>query len=378
MAESTSGLVAILDDGRRVKFSLQKRERDPNYFACFTGPTGKRLQRTTSETSQRLAKDSAAVVIRETYNPVPLKPRPTWEMAVQKLRLHANGAQLRKGTVDQYVFAVRALQDWSKVECPTDVTPEMAERFKVARIEQGLRPRTVAGNLDNLRIVYGHWWKETCRIVNDNPFENVKPPKEDKQPPRVVSDDEFQKFIDWLKARWPEFRLPILLLEVKARIGCRIGELCAAKTGSLAEGRIGFTPESTKGRKERLCRLPETMFEELKALAGKQFVFESFADGLRAVHRRQGHKHSASLVGDFTTEGLKKWIQHQLTMYRKATGATKFKLHNLRGTAMSRARMAGVQIDEASIAFGCNPHTMRQHYLNLDETRISDDVFSRI
>jgi hypothetical protein len=55
-----------------------------------------------------------------------------------------------------------------------------------------------------------------------------------------------------------------------------------------------------------------------------------------------------------------------------------FKLHNFRGTAMSRARTAEVSYDDASIAFGCHPETMRKHYVALDETSISDRVMDRI
>lgn len=67
------------------------------------------------------------------------------------------------------------------------------------------------------------------------------------------------------------------------------------------------------------------------------------------------------------------------TGYLKANpNVKKFKLHNFRGTAMSRARMAGVSYDDAAVAFGCNPQTMRQHYIALDETEISDRVMDKI
>ena len=32
-----------------------------------------------------------------------------------------------------------------------------------------------------------------------------------------------------------------------------------------------------------------------------------------------------------------------------------FKLHNFRGTAMSKARMAGISYDDDAVAFGCHP-----------------------
>lgn len=45
---------------------------------------------------------------------------------------------------------------------------------------------------------------------------------------------------------------------------------------------------------------------------------------------------------------------------------------------MSKARMAGVGFDDAAVAFGCHPETMRKHYVALDETAISDRVMDQI
>ena len=39
--------------------------------------------------------------------------------------------------------------------------------------------------------------------------------------------------------------------------------------------------------------------------------------------------------------------------------------------------MAGVSYDDAAVAFGCNPQTMRQHYIALDEVEISDRVMEK-
>jgi hypothetical protein len=72
-------------------------------------------------------------------------------------------------------------------------------------------------------------------------------------------------------------------------------------------------------------------------------------------------------------------LQDPLVEFRKERpDIARFKLHNFRGTAMSRAKEAGVSYDEASIAFGGHPETMRRHEVKLDETAISDDVMDRI
>lgn len=85
---------------------------------------------------------------------------------------------------------------------------------------------------------------------------------------------------------------------------------------------------------------------------------------------------------DFEPKRLKRWVQNEKDEYLLAhegdPSVRHFKLHNLRGTAMSRAKQAGATYDQALIAFGCHPETMRKHYLQLDETAISDAVFDQI
>ncbi len=89
--------------------------------------------------------------------------------------------------------------------------------------------------------------------------------------------------------------------------------------------------------------------------------------------------HHAATIKRFTPQQLKQWLQDELSLYLRTHPELKrFKLHNLRGTAMSRAVQAGIGYDAASIAFGCHPETMRQHYVNLNETLISDQVMDAI
>lgn len=75
---------------------------------------------------------------------------------------------------------------------------------------------------------------------------------------------------------------------------------------------------------------------------------------------------------------LKGWIEDTFVAYFEDTGARKFTPHKLRGTAMSHARRAKIDVEDASIFFGCNPETMRKHYLDIDETKVSDDVAERM
>ena len=48
------------------------------------------------------------------------------------------------------------------------------------------------------------------------------------------------------------------------------------------------------------------------------------------------------------------------------------------GTRFTQFYATGVEYEQAAVAFGCNPATMRKHYIALDEVAISDRVMDRI
>ena len=123
------------------------------------------------------------------------------------------------------------------------------------------------------------------------------------------------------------------------------------------------------------CRLPPDLLAELQAIAGPRFAWERFSEGLREAHKKKGAFHHAKMVREYTPGRLIRWLQDETKTYFEETKAERFKLHNFRATAMSKARMAGIAESDAAIAFGCNPATMRQHYLALDEPAIADKVF---
>ena len=45
---------------------------------------------------------------------------------------------------------------------------------------------------------------------------------------------------------------------------------------------------------------------------------------------------------------------------------------------MTEAWKLGIPLEKAAIAFGCNPTTMRQHYIALNETEVADEVLQAI
>ena len=356
--------VAALSDGRRVRFSLLKRKNRPAYFAFFRGPDGRRREKSTLEKNRKRAQDAAVAIIREAYHQQGFTP--TWEDALDALADHERAANLRSKSTDQYRFAIRALRRlFPDTGGPSDFTAEMAEAFKLARSKEVL-PRTLEGNIDNLRISWNHW----CRLLklSSNPFNGVEPPRYEESPNRYVEQKELDELLDWIG-----LEIPCLFLETAAAVGSRIGELSQVQSDGLEDGRIRFVAETTKGRKERRPLLPLDLFRRIQEIVGPVWVWERAPDELRAAKPRY-----ASRIKDYHPARFARWLQDQAADYFKATGAPEFKIHNLRGHAISRAKMAGVAPKDAALAFGVNPATARAHYEAIDEMAVTDSVFRRI
>jgi hypothetical protein len=368
--------VCELADGRRIRYFLKKRERRPCYFVCFRGRDNKRHESSTNERNRKRAQESAIAIVRAAY--ATKVDFIEWDEAMQLAVRHMKANKLRDTTIQQYELAVKTLRKvFPKSEGPSDITPPMTEQFKVIRLEQGRKPRTVENDIGNLNTVYGHWFRHALKIIETNPFADVEPPRYDKDQPRYIEGKEQEALFKWIAERWG-WRLPLLFLETEAAIGCRIGELSAALTANLRDGRLLFPADATKGREERACLLPANLFDELRAIAGPTYVFERFSEELRAIYRAKGNRYAANAIKDFTPARVKRWIQDEAKTYFEKTKAARFKLHNFRGTAMSKARLAGVPEDDAAVAFDCTPETMRQHYLAFDKTKVADRVFERM
>ena len=375
-----TGFICVLDDGRRIRFFLKRRDRDPKVHACFRGPDGKRRELSTCEKNRKSAFNAAVVLIRRCFAPRDVPNNLTWDNAARIIKEHMEAVNLRTSTIDDYLIVLKLLRKtFPDAIGPAAITPAMAEEFKVLRMRQGRAIDTIRGDLNALSVVYNLWLIKATKLLDANPFADVIPPKTNRRTPRLVEQSELQAFLDWLDDRWQGWRLPTLFLEVKAAIGCRIRELASTRTCQLKDGRIQFDAETTKGRKTRMVRLPKSLYSELVKNAGKDFVFERFESDRRKVHRKRGSTRYASLVKQFSPTILIRWLQaEKLAYFAENPNAKRFKLHNLRGMAMSRARMLGITYDDAAVAFGCNPETMRRHYLALNEVDITDRVMERM
>lgn len=194
--------VCVQADGRRVRFSLNRRERDPCLLVCFRGPDGKRKERSTGESNQKRARDAAVAIVRDEYAPRARSASVSWDRALDELVRHMKGQNLRPRTVEDYELALGNLRAaFPQARGPSEITTEMARRYKLLRIEAGRSAYTVAGNINKLGVIWRKWFIKQCEIVVENPWEGVEQPKTDRPRPRILTNEEETRFLAWLSVR---------------------------------------------------------------------------------------------------------------------------------------------------------------------------------
>src|SRR5689334_18868829 len=123
--------VCLTTGGRRVPFSVKSRPGDPFYFVCFRSPDGRRLERSTKETSRKRAVDAAPALIKDEYEPQAVAPTVTWDEAVAAVdrRMRENNNKPR--TVEDYTDTLRLVERlFPDARGPGDITVALAKEFK--------------------------------------------------------------------------------------------------------------------------------------------------------------------------------------------------------------------------------------------------------
>lgn len=215
-------------------------------------------------------------------------------------------------------------------------------------------------------------------MVKDNPWRNVKPPKADKLPVKYATDEQIEHFYKWIAEKFGDWPFPKLFLAVKAHTGCRLMDLCSLKSAQLQPGRLVFPANLTKGRKDRAVPMPDDLFAILDAFKGKEWLWEKYVPGLRAILEAKEYP-THQMNEEFAPHRLYFWIEALFANYQKAhKDRPVLTTHMFRKRAFTLAWQAGIDVRHASIAYGCNVDTLMKHYVALDEQQVTDDVFAKM
>ena len=219
---------------------------------------------------------------------------------------------------------------------------------------------------------------DDLKIVPGNPWQDVGPPKADKLPVHYATDEQIAGFYQWSGERFGDWPFPKLFLSTKAYTACRLMDLCALKSAQLRGGELVFPPDLTKGRKERPVLFPEDLFAALDAFKGETWLWENYLPGLKVALKARGVP-THQLNMEFSPQRLYYWVETLFADYRAAhKDRPTLTTHMFRKRAFTMAWQAGIDMRQASIAYGCNVDTLMRHYVALDERQVTRDVFARM
>jgi hypothetical protein len=201
-------------NNQRVGFSIKHFAHIKAWVACFRAPDGRRLQRSTNETRKGAALEEAQRLIeREYVPPLPIAAKVTWRDAEERLRNRLQTSGNRPTTAGYYLKLLRLV----KTEAgPDDITPAVAtawrDRIMSTPGRRKKRPSAhyVASLLGGLSALWQKWFIQDLKILTENPWKDVEPPKTDKLSVKYATDDMIEQFYAWIAERFGDWPFPKL------------------------------------------------------------------------------------------------------------------------------------------------------------------------
>ena len=124
--------------------------------------------------------------------------------------------------------------------------------------------------------------------------------------------------------------------------------------------------------------LPDDLYTSLEVFKGETWLWENYLPGLKAALKAKGWPtHRLNPV--FDPQRLYYWIETLFADYRTAhPDRLVLTTHMFRKRAFTRAWQVGIDMRQASLAYGCNGNTLMKHYVAMDKQAVTDEVFARI
>lgn len=373
-------LFCEVPDHGKVGFTLSKR--GSYYFVRFVGPNGKYERKTTRMTAKNEAKIEAERMILREFRPdqfenlVPL----TWDEFLQKLQQAMTINGNRPTTFLLYTYAIRAvMKALPETTGPHDIGPKEAQRFKEAFLTHGFKkskaedgtvykrnPSSFNGYLTALRAIWSKWLKE-LKMTGRNPWNEIAFAKVNKKSPEAPDEDVLAEFFKFVRDTYPGWDLPILFLQTKCLLGCRLMDLCSARSNQLKNGSLSLEPEHMKTRDFRRVPLPENLYRALQALKGKEYLWERYPEQCYAFLKARGHGGpSLRMKMEFSPVLFSRFIFKLFERFHKATGK-KLTSHMLKKRAITLLFMEGVPAEVTAKMLNTDPQTIERYYLDLQK-----------
>jgi len=225
-------------------------------------------------------------------------------------------------------------------------------RYLTTLRPRGLSARTVARKISAVRAFFG-WLADGGRIPA-NPAADLRLPRRPRDLPKVLSQEEVQRLLDYLPAdaSWRDAR-DRALLETLYSTGARVSELAGLDLADL-DLHDGTALLRGKGRKERLAGLGAPCIDALDAYFVEVAEARARKDGRAVFLNRFG--------GRLTTRGIARVLEKRVAAAGVRGGVSP---HTLRHSFATHMLQAGANLREVQELLGHKSVASTQIYTHL-------------
>ncbi len=264
--------------------------------------------------------------------------------------LRMQKSRIRESTYVKYDSALRCHILPKLGSCyPLGFSTQTVEEFKAELLEEGLSVQSVKSILMVLHAVLRYAAEQYPGIF---PAVAIRYPREVKKEPRVLTQEEQQRFVAYLREDMDECKFGVLLALMT---GLRIGEICALRWENLS---LRDNTVLISATMQRIRNLGGDGNRKTKILIGDPKSDTSIRtiplpDGVaRLCRQKDPHCLTAYVLTGTESYMEPRRLQRRLRRYTRDCGLEGVHFHTLRHTFATRCMEAGFEIKSLSEIMG--------------------------
>ncbi|XMB66807.1 tyrosine recombinase XerC [Mycoplasmatota bacterium zrk1] len=167
-------------------------------------------------------------------------------------------------TIDNYIRDINVLTDFIQSEGfgeLTDANEALARFYLGFLFEKDYSRRSIARKISSARTFFAYLRKEA--YIDNNPFDSVKIPKQEKKNPRFIYESEISSLFDGINKEKAKGKRDYAILEMLYGCGLRVSELCGLKIKDL-DFYQNLILVHGKGNKDRYVPMHSNVVESVK------------------------------------------------------------------------------------------------------------------
>lgn len=184
-----------------------------------------------------------------------------WDEAIQQyLSYIANTRRLSDITVTDYQADLLDAADFFKDQQPFSVNANDIRQYINQLHRKGLASKTLQRRLSSLRQLYRYYVRQ--RQCQNNPALGIRPPKDSRKLPKVLSTDELSYLLDYDADDWFSIR-DKAIIELLYSSGLRLAEIANSNIHDI-DFAAALIKVTGKGNKQRIVPLGSKAIEALQ------------------------------------------------------------------------------------------------------------------